>query len=1427
VSFANLDVTTVKDAQEVASSGAGTAFSHTAPFQTQVVRRGSGTTQAPDTTTRSTLVSASDPHARIATVARKLGAAWITTATTWDTTYPIEPATVTEDSGGSLQRTTTTTYVASSLGLVAKVVEPLTATDERWTEYVYNANNDVTEKKVSLEGLTSPAPTITRSCYTTSGCSTSATDLLLRATIDGYVDGTKGGANGDDEDVTTDYLYDAYGQKTRETRHNYDGSTLLDSRALAWTYDANGNVTTSIQNHADGAVSSPGDDITPNASTNARTDLTTTFTYDTAGNEVSVADPRRAIALATAGTTHALDNFDRSVTDGWGTAGTGGSWSGTSAEFDVNGAVGTIALASANNKNGYLASVSAADQELLVKVNVNQLAAGGDTFTWFYLRRQDASNFYELRATFEPDQELRLSFRKTVGGSASSIGSATLSGETHTTGNWYWIRARLTGTTSVNLKARLWRDGSTEPPTWALDATDAAPPAALQGAGHLGVRFQATGSGTYPVTASYDDLSLTTIGGTSGLGADDYVARSEYDALDQRTKQITPTTPGVVIAQKNATWTYDELGAVRQAKDHSDVLTATAYDSAGRATKTFEDEDGAGGIAAAQASETTYDPSGRTLIAKDRRQVADGTLGDSRSYYDELGRMYAQIDAFGTSADTETDFTFDALDRQLTVITGAEDSATAQKTAYTYDLGGRALTTDDEFTCQSTTYDYRDLPLTVIEGQTSGSCTGSGLRTITNTFDKLGRLYKAAVTAGLGNGDTTMDDRLDSAGRHVFTSATRGGATTTTSYKINGLEQTWEEVRSEGSTAKTNFDAAGNGTDRCFWRSGTAGACSPVGTLPWPNQPTQSTTTVFDARNNRIGLTDSATSATTVYDPAHDYQVDAVYTPTVAGTGREYQALYDYDTRDRLTSITHQLCVISSGHACSSSTAMGSTTFEYDANDNRTRVNESTSVGSLDRHYCYDALDRVLSTRSATGCSTGLVEAYTYDDSGNRTAAGSTTFAYDGEGQLSSCSPSCGTVAYDAAGRTSKWNGWAFEYDADGRMTRACQSTTDCAGLYHEVEFVYDGDGHRTKVVQYDAGSGTAVATREFRYQGDAIVEEKLTDATHAGVVVRSYVVDESGSAVKLTIPGSESNPGDYLISWNGHGDALGLWRINTDGTLTLANSFTYSTWGAATVGTHNGYPDLGFRFRYVGEFDVQWDDVHGLGLYYMHARHYSPTLGRFLQPDPDRSEANLYGYAADNPVTEIDPDGNCFILCVIIIGALIFGAMEATAEVTRYAVHTPQRRWTARGAREAAVGGFTTGAVGGAVPGAGRVVTKAAAKILTKVPKVVRSTRPPPKWMTDNRARPKFDRDAVPSTYSKAKSVPGGKKCATCTRVFKDPPRKGVPRPWDIDHRLKWRMIRPIARVAERARPGWGKAIYNLRINLRLRCQTCNRGDQ
>ena len=108
-------------------------------------------------------------------------------------------------------------------------------------------------------------------------------------------------------------------------------------------------------------------------------------------------------------------------------------------------------------------------------------------------------------------------------------------------------------------------------------------------------------------------------------------------------------------------------------------------------------------------------------------------------------------------------------------------------------------------------------------------------------------------------------------------------------------------------------------------------------------------------------------------------------------------------------------------------------------------------------------------------------------------------------------------------------------------------------------------------------------------------------------------------------------------MTWNGHGDALNLLEVSGT-TLAVANSFAYDSWGTPTTHLHPGYGDLGFRFLYVGRAGVQWDA--GLGLHLMGARHYSPALGRFLQPDPPALEENLYAYVANNPLTDTDPSG-------------------------------------------------------------------------------------------------------------------------------------------------------------------------------------------
>jgi RHS repeat-associated protein len=63
-------------------------------------------------------------------------------------------------------------------------------------------------------------------------------------------------------------------------------------------------------------------------------------------------------------------------------------------------------------------------------------------------------------------------------------------------------------------------------------------------------------------------------------------------------------------------------------------------------------------------------------------------------------------------------------------------------------------------------------------------------------------------------------------------------------------------------------------------------------------------------------------------------------------------------------------------------------------------------------------------------------------------------------------------------------------------------------------------------------------------------------------------------------------------------------------------------------------------------------------GLYYYRARVYSPTLGRFLQPDPVGYAAgvNVYAYVQNDPLNAVDPSGRCGPLIANCVGGLLGG---------------------------------------------------------------------------------------------------------------------------------------------------------------------------
>ena len=106
-----------------------------------------------------------------------------------------------------------------------------------------------------------------------------------------------------------------------------------------------------------------------------------------------------------------------------------------------------------------------------------------------------------------------------------------------------------------------------------------------------------------------------------------------------------------------------------------------------------------------------------------------------------------------------------------------------------------------------------------------------------------------------------------------------------------------------------------------------------------------------------------------------------------------------------------------------------------------------------------------------------------------------------------------------------------------------------------------------------------------------------------------------------------------YYYSYDGLGSTAEI----TLGSGGIANQYAYLPFGTVLSETDDTFIN---PFTFVGAQGVmqETDD-----LYFMRARYYSPSLGRFLQRDPIGligGDVNLYGYTANSPLTRIDPTG-------------------------------------------------------------------------------------------------------------------------------------------------------------------------------------------
>jgi PKD repeat protein len=247
------------------------------------------------------------------------------------------------------------------------------------------------------------------------------------------------------------------------------------------------------------------------------TGATASHTYTAAGTyqvTLTVTDDKGATATSTkavavtapvVGTVFASDAFERTAATGFGPADLGGAWTVPAASSSVSGGAGHLVVKTAGGSTwATLNGVSQTDVALQAALSLDQVPTGGGTYVYLVSRHVGNTDYYTA-VRFVADGRVQLQLTRRVAGVETTLRAITVPGITYTPGTVLQVRFDTGGAGTTTLKAMAWVDGTTEPATWQVTATDTT--AALQQPGSIGIVGYVSGSATtVPVTVNVADL---------------------------------------------------------------------------------------------------------------------------------------------------------------------------------------------------------------------------------------------------------------------------------------------------------------------------------------------------------------------------------------------------------------------------------------------------------------------------------------------------------------------------------------------------------------------------------------------------------------------------------------------------------------------------------------------------------------------------------------------------------------------------------------------------------------------------------------------------------------------------------------------------------------------------------------------------------
>ncbi|AFQ43995.1 RHS repeat domain-containing protein [Desulfosporosinus meridiei] len=291
--------------------------------------------------------------------------------------------------------------------------------------------------------------------------------------------------------------------------------------------------------------------------------------------------------------------------------------------------------------------------------------------------------------------------------------------------------------------------------------------------------------------------------------------------------------------------------------------------------------------------------------------------------------------------------------------------------------------------------------------------------------------------------------------------------------------------------------------------------------------------------------------------------------------------------------------------------------------------------------FVYDFAKRLASWNNGTNTVT-----YNYDKAGNLKNPHGLNLTFNEVNEVIG-------YLYDDAGNLTQDNKYKYTWDQQGQLTTVKNLSDTVLASY-----TYHPNGLRK--------TKTVGSTMNYHYDETNLI--RITNGSGATVWTFTWA---DGKPVSMT---NASGTTFYYVT-NFRGDVI---RI-MDGNGNFVASYSYDPWGKVLSVTENAAV-AGQPIRYASyAYDTETQ------LYYLQARYYDPETARFVSRDPDGGDQdnpisqNLYAYGNDDPVNNVDPDGQWAITLGAIgpAGWFLLGALTIYSVVLSYRYYAEHREAT------------------------------------------------------------------------------------------------------------------------------------------------------